>query len=200
MKNLFKLFCEVPVSYWMCVMLLAFVWKMWCVETIALTLTTHTKKLLFTPASCGNIIYSADLQFLLCVMCIHVTVFILQMLRRIKWLKYVVYTVEPVLEDHPIDHKNMVSQDRCGLWWQVQLYQNAGPSARNIWSFRTGLNVTENNRDKPHYMAFSVPINIENCPEVGKLIISLLNPLFPLSPGDRDVLLQSLVLLNKKII
>ncbi len=32
------------------------------------------------------------------------------------------HSVEPVLKDHPIDHKNMVSQDRWSLVTTVQLH------------------------------------------------------------------------------
>ncbi len=48
-------------------------------------------------------------------------------------------TVEPVLKDHPISHKNVVSQDWWSFGgWQVQLHWNVGPSARSVWSFKTG--------------------------------------------------------------
>ncbi len=53
-------------------------------------------------------------------------------------------TVEPLLKDHPIDHKNVVCHDRGCLWWQVQLYWNVGPSAKRVvsqdrWSDDSGL-------------------------------------------------------------
>ncbi len=47
-------------------------------------------------------------------------------------------TVEPVLKEHPTDHKKMWSVKTGGLWWQVQLYWNVIPFAENAWSVKTG--------------------------------------------------------------
>ncbi len=46
-------------------------------------------------------------------------------------------TVECVLKDHPIGHKNVVSQDR---WFLVtgSVILKVGPSAKNVWSLKTG--------------------------------------------------------------
>ena len=46
-------------------------------------------------------------------------------------------TVEPVLKDHSIGHKNVILQNRWS-WWQVQLHWNVELSARSMWSFKTG--------------------------------------------------------------
>ena len=46
-------------------------------------------------------------------------------------------TVEPVLKDRPIGHKNMVSQDRWSLVTVSELHWNVRP-ARSMWSFKTG--------------------------------------------------------------
>ncbi len=46
-------------------------------------------------------------------------------------------TVEPVLKDHPIGHRNVVSQDRWSLV-TVSVYWNVGPSAKNGWLLKTG--------------------------------------------------------------
>ncbi len=48
-----------------------------------------------------------------------------------------IITEEPVLKEHPIGHKNMVSHAGC-LCWQVQMHWNMWFSARNMWSFKTG--------------------------------------------------------------
>ncbi len=45
------------------------------------------------------------------------------------------YTVEPVLKDHSIVHKNVVSQDRWSLE-TAYITWNVGPSARNICVFQ----------------------------------------------------------------
>ncbi len=42
-------------------------------------------------------------------------------------------TVEPVLKDHPIGHTKVVFGGRFNY---IEMY--VGPSARNIWSFKTG--------------------------------------------------------------
>ncbi len=46
-------------------------------------------------------------------------------------------TVEPVLKDHPIGPQNVVCQDRWSLTIGL-IVLNLGPSAKNVWSFKTG--------------------------------------------------------------
>ncbi len=65
------------------------------------------------------------------------------------------YTVEPVLKDCPTGHKNVVSQERWSLWWQVQLYWHVGPSDKNMWSFKTGGLMAVVSQDRFHYSLIS---------------------------------------------
>ncbi len=61
-------------------------------------------------------------------------------------------TVEPVIKDRPIGHKNIRSLKTGGLLSQVQLHCNIEP-ARNKWSLKTGGLLWQWSQERFHYIS-----------------------------------------------